>query len=81
MTFSNENDERKTVFGFICFFIGVTVVFGLLGLVGGITGAILFAALGLTMAVVIAIQWTTFKLTMQISERLRAIEKKYYSQH
>jgi hypothetical protein len=37
-------------------------------------GVIMFALLGFVIAVVIVIQWTTFRMTMSISERLKKLE-------
>ena len=44
-------------------------------------GVILFALLGFVLSVVIIVQWTTFRLTMTISERLKKLEERGPSNH
>ena len=72
-------EERKFSVRIVCFILAVAAFCGGLALVGtngsGIAAIILFAFLGASIAMIIAIQWTTFKLTMSISERLREVEK------
>ena len=72
-----END--KSLQGPITLAIILSLLFAFLALLwmdGSFwCGVIMFGLLGFVIAVVIVVQWTTFRVTMRISDRLTRLEK------
>jgi hypothetical protein len=73
----NMNNENKSLQGPITLAIILSLSFALLALFwmdGSFwCGVILFALLGFVIAIVIVVLWTTFRMTMSISERLKKL--------